>query len=239
MKLAGGLLLLISAAASAQWPGDQKIPPVRYPDLPRHSMTLAGFVPREWKLEQKAVGDLDGDRRPDAALVLHMVSPKNLIAPSFAPQTRYDTNPRMLVVAFANSRGGYDLVAADHKLIPRRENPNQDEPFDSVKIAKGTLRLNMHQHFEAGGWRLGTTSFAFRWQDGAMRLIGFDRDAIIKGPGETEVTSVNYLARRMVVTKGMMDASASDRTETVTLPQKPLLKLEEVGDGFMFEPNHE
>jgi hypothetical protein len=161
-----------------------------------------------------------------------MNSPRNRIAPSFAPGTRYDTNPRLLVIAFANSRGGYDLVAADHKLIPRRENPNQDEPFDSVKIAKGTLRLNMHEQFDAGGWRLGTTSFTFRWRDGAMRLIGFDRDAIIKGPGETEVISVKYPARRMVVTRGMMDASAPDRTETVTLPRKPLLKLEEVGGRF-------
>jgi hypothetical protein len=236
MRLAGGLLLLMPVAASAQWPGDQEIPPVRYPDLPRHSATLAGFVPREWKLEQKAVGDLNGDRRPDAALVLHMASARNRIAPSFAPDTRYDTNPRMLAIVFANARGGYDLIAADHKLIPRRENPNQDEPFDSVKIANGTVRLNMHEHFDAGGWRLGTTSFTFRWQDGTIRLIGFDRDAIIKGPGETEVISVNYPARRMVVTKGMLDASAPDRTETITLPEKPLLKLAEVGDGFMFEP---
>ena len=234
MIAARGTLLLLLLA---QWLGDQKIPPVRYPELPRDSATLAGFVPREWKLEQKAVGDLNGDRRPDAVLVLHMASPKNRIAPSFAPETRYDTNPRMLVVAFADSRGGYNLVAADHQLIPRHENPNQDEPFDRVKIANGVIRLNMHEHFDAGGFRMGTTAFTLRWQDGAMRLIGFDRDVVLKGPGETEVISVNYPARRMVVTKGTMDASEPDRTETVTLPQKPLLKLDEIGDGFLFEPS--
>ena len=104
MKLAGGLLLLLSTGALAQWPGDQKIPPVKYPALPRHSADLGGFVPRQWKLTDKAVGDLNGDGIQDAALVLWMNDPRNRIHPSFDPKTRYDTNPLMLVVLFGGKR---------------------------------------------------------------------------------------------------------------------------------------
>ena len=37
MSLARGALLLLLAV---QWPRDQKIPPVRYPDLPQPLLTL-------------------------------------------------------------------------------------------------------------------------------------------------------------------------------------------------------
>jgi hypothetical protein len=237
MKRAGGLLLLLSATTSlAQWPGDQKIPPVRYPTLPRHSAALTGFVPKQWKLTEKAVGDLNGDRISDAALAIWMDDPKNRIHPSYDPKTRYDTNPMMLVVLLGAKGGGYDLAVANSTLIPRRTNPNQDPPFNGVTITKGVLRVKMHEFLEAGGWRLGTSSFAFRWQGGALRLIGYDRDAIIKNTGATEKVSVNYPARRMVRTTGTMAGDVADKTDTVTLPNRPLLTLDQVGDGLMFEP---
>jgi hypothetical protein len=230
MILAGALLL------AAQSPGDQKIPPVRYPDLPRHAATLAGFVPKDWRLNDKTIGELNGDRIPDVVLALWMVDLRNKIHPSYDPKSRYDTNPMMLVVLFGSKSGGYDLAVANHKLIPRRVNPNQDEPYNGVSIAKGVLRVKMHEFLEAGGWRLGKNSFAFRWQDGALRLIGYDRDAIIKPTGATEVVSVNYPARRMVVKTGTMAGDQPDQTKTVTLPNKPLLTIEQVGDGLLFEP---
>jgi hypothetical protein len=233
MMLAGGLLLLLAA----QWPGDQKIPPVRYPDLPRHAATLAAFLPKGWKLTDKTVGDLNGDKIPDAALAIWMDDPRNKIHPSYDPKTRYDTNPMMLVVLFASKAGGYDLAVANRKLIPRPENPNQDPPFNGVSIANGVLHVKMHEFLEAGGWWLGKMSFAFRWQDGALRLIGYDRDGIIKPTGATDVASINYPERRMIVKTGTMAGDAIEETKTVTLPGKPLLTIDQVGDGLQFDPD--
>lgn len=232
MMLARGLLLLLLT----QWPGDQKIPAVRYPELPRHAATRDGFVPNGWKLADEAIGDLNGDHVADAALAIWMNDPRNRIHPSYDPKTRYDTNPMMLVVALGSKGGGYDLVVANHKLISRRENPNQDPPFNDVDIANGVLHVKMHEFLEAGGWWLGKMSFTFRWQDDALRLIGYDRDGIIKNTGATDVASINYPARRMVVKAGTMAGDTPDETKTVILPKKPLLTIDQVGDGLAFDP---
>jgi hypothetical protein len=228
-----GVLLLLFAV---QWPGDQEIPPVRYPDLPRHAATPTAFIPSGWKLTDKAVGDLNGDHIPDSALAIWMDDPRNRIHPSYDPKTRYDTNPMMLVVLFGSKGGGYDLVSANHTLISRRTNPNADPPFNGVAISNGVLRVKMHEFLEAGGWWLGKMSFAFRWQDGALRLIGYDRDGIIKPTGATDVASANYPARKMIVKTGTMAGDEPDQTRTVKLPNKPLLTIDQVGDGLEFDP---
>ncbi len=236
MKLAGGLFLLIAAPAAAQYPGDQEIPAANYPAVAKTAPTAGIFVPKGWKLEAKAEGDLNGDRLPDSALVLHMDDPKNRIAPSWDDTIRYDTNPRMLLVVFAKKGGGYELATSDHKLIPRLENPNQDEPFDEVKITNGTLRVKMHLFLSAGGWRMGGSTYTFRWQDGALRLIGFDRDDVMRNTGDTEEVSINYLTGVKKLKTGNIGTS-DEKRRTVKIARKPLIALSDVGDGLYFYPD--
>ncbi len=236
MRLAGAILLLLGTSASAQWPGDQEIPAVSMPTIPAQASSVSGFVPKGWQMEAKAEGDLNGDTRPDAALVLHMNDAANRIHPSYDQTITYDTNPRMLVIAFGSKGGGYRLAASDHTLIPRLENPNQDEPFDSIAIANGALKVKMHLFMSAGGWMMGDTSLTFRWIDDRFRMIGFDRDAIMRNTGETEKISINYLTGRKIVTTGSIDGRA-DRPKTTTLPKKPLLRMDQVVDGLYFEPD--
>lgn len=236
MSRVGELLLLVAAPAAAQWPGDQEIPPVNFPAVPKTAAAPEGFVPKGWKLEAKAEGDLNGDKLPDAALVLHMDDPANRIAPSWDETIRYDTNPRMLIVAFAKKDGTYELAATDHKLIPRLENPNQDEPFDEVKIAGGTLHVKMHLFLSAGGWRMGGSAYTFRWQDGAFRMIGFDRDDVMRNTGDTEEVSINYLTGVKELKTGNIGTS-DEKKRTVKIARKPLIALEDVGDGLYFDPD--
>jgi hypothetical protein len=235
MKRLGGAFLLFSAASAAQSPGDQPMPPVSYPTIPREALTQAALVPQGWLVEAKDEGDLNGDKLPDVALVLHMDDPRNLVASDYS-DVKYNSNPRMLVVAFGNRGGGYRLALADHKLIPRVENQNQDEPFDEVKIADGTLRVKMHLFLEAGGWRMGGSAYTFRWQDGAFRLIGFDRDSVVKSTGDTEEVSINYLTGRKELKTGNI-GTTDEKKRNMQMPKKPLLTLEQVGDGLLFEPD--
>ena len=235
MRLAGAILLLLGTSVSAQSPGDSEIPPVTYPVIARNGASLEAFVPKMWKLEAKATGDLNGDKLPDAALVLHMQDPNNMVASDWDPTRKYDSNPRMLLVLFAKPAGGFSLAAANHEIIPRLENQNQEDPFDAVEIHGGTLRLKMHVFMSAGGWWMGNVGFTFRWQDGDFKLIGFDRDGVQRNTGVTDKLSINFLTRAKVETDGHLDGRP-EKVRRSTIKAKPLFGLSTMGDGLMFVP---
>lgn len=236
MRAIAALALTCSAQALGQSPGDHEPPPVDYPALPPSAGSPDGFVPNGWKLEVKAEGDLNRDMLADSAIVLRMDDPNNRIATQWNPDQRYDTNPRMLVVAFARKGGGYELALADHKLIPRLENQNQDDPFDEVSIRNGALHVKMHLFMSAGGWQMGGSAYTFRWQDGAFRLIGFDRDSVMRNSGATEEVSINYLTGHKELKSGNI-GSDQQQTKSIRMARKPLLTLAEIGDGLMFDPD--
>jgi len=236
MRLAGGLLLLLAGSALAQSPGDAEVPPVTYPEIVREARTAEAFIPRGWKLQARALGDLNRDGLRDAALVARMTDKRNLVVSDWDPAQKYDSNPYMLIVAFARKAGGFELAAADHKLIPRLENQNQDEPFDEVAIVNGTLRVKMHLFMSAGGWQMGGSAYTFRWQDGDFKLIGFDRDSVMRNSGETEEVSINYLTGRKELKKGNIGTDRQT-TRTLKITKRPLLDLKDVGDGLMFDPD--
>jgi hypothetical protein len=232
--LALAVLAAPLAAAAAQWPGDEDIPAVAAPALPRTAPRAEGFVPRGWRLVDKASGDLNGDGKPDAALVIRKNDPKNRVAISWQSGARVDTNPWMLLAAFATAKG-YELKLADHRLIPRHDNANADDEFDDVAIERGALKVKMHVFLSAGGWDAGGTAYTFRWQDGGFKLIGFDRDNVHRGSGETREVSINYLTGRKLVKTGKIE---SDRQASrwSTIPKAPLIDLTAIGNGLEFVP---
>lgn len=224
-------------AAMAQDPGDQEIPAVAYPAIAQSAATPAGFIPKGWKQVQLAEGDLNRDGKPDFAMVVRMDSASNRIAPSWDPETRYDTNPWLLIAAFRDG-AGYELAVADRTLIPRHENPNADEEFDEIKVANGTLKVVMHLFMSAGGWEMGGTAYTFRWQDGGFKLIGFDRDEVHRGSGETSEVSINYLTGEKQLKTGMIESDEQKSTKS-RIAKKPLIDLTAIGDGLMFEPDEQ
>jgi hypothetical protein len=223
--LVPGAIFLCAAAGAQDYER-----PVTYPAIPAVAQGAAGFVPKGWLLESEKEGDLNKDGAPDLLLVLRMNDPKNVVKDEYR---ELDTNPRMLVAAFADkAKKTYSLALADHTLITRHTNPNMDPPFDEgAAIVNGTLQVSLGLFMNAGGWYTSNIKFTFRHQDGCFKLIGYDSRVLKRNTGETQSVSINYLTKKALL--------GGDRGETWETLKKPgLICLGEVGDGLDFAPEY-
>ncbi|MDN5780893.1 MAG: hypothetical protein L0H23_02535 [Luteimonas sp.] len=233
--LIGWALLLAPAAVPAQ-EGD--LPEVSYPAITDRAVDAAGFVPDGWRLEQIHGGDLDDDGRDDLVLVLEMADPANRIDNEGLGPDVFDTNPRMLVAAFAED-GGYRRVLSDHVLVPRPYSPTLDDflgETGGVEVDGGALRVTLHMWASAGTWFTSSTGFTFRYRDGCFRLVGYDKTGMHRASGEIETVSVNYLTRRAWRSQGSISDDGEPERTWLRMPKQPLRCLEDVGNGLGFDP---
>ena len=222
---------------------DGEPPPVTYPVIAASGVDAKAFVPAGWTLEQQQAGDLNGDGLSDLALAFHQQGPRNIIPnPSGFCGETLDTNPRILAVALAQPGGGYRLAMQNHSLVPRRDNPCADDWFSAdgvigggIAIKHGALQVALSLFMSAGGWDMGSSAFTFRWQQGALRLIGFDSSNTQRNSGEMQTLSINYLTRRIRTGRGSIE-NDREKVRWSTLPAGALLTIDQVGDGMTFNP---
>ena len=230
-------ILLCTLSLTAQ--GDPELPKVKYPKLPRQGASAEAFTPPGWKLEAHAEGDLNADHRPDLVLLFRQTDPRNVLpnAEGLGPKP-WDTNPRILAVAFKDPSGpGYSLALENHALIPRPDSPTLEDPMEGggFAIVRGAFRLDLASFPSAGGWTTFRNRFVFRFQDGCFRLIGFEHHEVQRNTGQTIDLSLNYAAQRGSTEEGTLESDAK-QTRHYALPKGPLLCLDQVGDGLAFQP---
>ena len=234
---ASAAAILLSSIAAAQ---DLTIPEVVYPSLPQQAGTAEGFVPPGWMLEVQASGDLNRDGNADLILVLRQNSPANVIE-SFEGfgEKPFDTNPRILAVAFRDGDSGkFSLQFENHTLIPRRTEPAADDPFDKdigIAMVRDGFQVRLNWWMSAGGWETFNTIYTFRHKAGRFELIGYDRNTTHRGSGDTASLSINYLTRKAKRTTGHISRDVH-KVRWQTLPPRPAPTLESIGDGLSFEP---
>jgi hypothetical protein len=225
----------VSTTAMAE---DGEYPAVEYPDLPATAASAEAFVPQGWRLEIAKHGDLNTDKQDDLMMVLQMQQASNIVQNDGLGMKEFDTNPRMLVVAFADGEG-FRLALEDHALIPRPDSPVMDdylEGDDAVTVRRGAFTVNLHSWASAGSWYTSDTTFTFRFQDGCFRLIGYDRAESHRASGETTTTSVNYAAGKATVGLSNFSSDAPPKTHAVAVKRSVLPCLQDIGNGFEFDP---
>jgi hypothetical protein len=218
------------AAGSAQ-ADDSDLPPVDYPAIPAKVTYRAQLVPPGWTLEVEAKGDLNGDKRPDLAIIIQSEKPD--IDYSGEPTV----GPRMLIIALASGKG-YDRIMANHTLIPRQEsNYVTDYLAESgpLEIKRGRLIVALNLFMTAGGWSTWTNTFSFAFNKGKMRLVRFENDDWHRRTGETTLTVADYGARTLRITRGSM-ANERKKTRSSRLSGPVGLTLDQMSNGLNFDP---
>lgn len=215
------------------------IPAVTYPRLPAQGISAEAFTPKGWKLEMRQDGDLNKDGVDDLLLLLRMDDAKNILKNEGLGQDPFDTNPRILAIAFGNGAGKpFTLALENHTLIARTEDPVMDDPMaesGGIAIARGTLEVALYSFASAGSWSTGTSTFRFRDGKRGFELIGYDSSTTERNSGNVEEISINYLTRKVRISTGTI---ADDKLEATwrTLPKQSLPLIQEIGDGLAFEP---
>lgn len=215
------------------------LPPAPIPDIPASARSAEAFVPVGWTLEKLTSGDLNNDTIADLALVIHSNDPKLVVGKDendFGRDT-FDSNPRSVIVALGEKAGGYRFLSANHIIIPRVDNGVIDDPFEmqDLAIAKGVLTLSIRFWSSAGSWSMSNTAFTFRYRGGTLWLIGYDKDHTHRGSGEQTTMSINFLTGRMSIGEGSIE---HDRVKTrwTRLGKKPLIRFEDMENGWEFNP---
>lgn len=225
MKLAAALGLLLAASAAAQ---DDDLQPVHYPTLRKSVRHASDFVPSGWKTVAIKTGDLNGDHRPDVAVLMRMTDQTN-IRPVDTKMFSYkqdDTNPYLLAIGFAG-RSGYTLAASNHDLFPRLTAPmHEDTPPDNqtIKINGGALTLGF-EHLRSH------EQYRFRWDGRTFRLIGYDSGG---SDGHcVTVMSINLLTHRAIVEVEGLSEEGTDRKVSLQAKRGSRPTMTEVSaEGF-------
>lgn len=227
LPLLGGLLAAGRLVAS-----EPVIPDVAVPALPLRAGTVEAFVPAGWAIESRLDGAVDTDALADVVLLLRNRDPANIVRNDGLGVDTLDTNPRLLVVLAAEAGGGFRRLALSDQVVRRNTRPEWSDPLEEGGLALERRVLSVTTGFfsSAGSWSMGHTTHRFRWQDGCMRLIGYDDSSLRRNTGETTDVSVNLLTRRTTRTVGSIE---HDRTATTrgVLERRAPICLEDAADG--------
>ena len=200
---AGALLLgLCASACAVQGAGA----PVR--------ADLRPWVPPGWGLIASARGDLDGDGRADAALVLQKQDAGRVRPVDGLGGPQVDLNERRLQVLLARPGGGYRSVFSSDQTIPpegNEDNPCVVDPFIDrhLRIHRRLLVLRFEHWASCGGWGRSSSQWKFRFDPArpGMRLIGYDATESVRNAPGMDRLSVDLLQGRSVVTRSPEEAT--------------------------------
>jgi len=226
--------LFVGVFANAQ---ELKIPKAHYPTLPKSGSTVDDFVPKGWKIEMQAKGDLNSDGLEDVVFLLQEDNPKNIVKNSGSGEDILNTNPRILAIIFAESNERYSLALSNRTFIPRYTNPLISDYIESGAISVGKNVLLLNFSFPLIGASVANYGFTFRWQNNRFELIGYDSTETNRASLDTTDISINYSTRKAKI---LCSNAGSDEKGKVTwqkLSSNKIWTIDNIGNGLEFNPS--
>ncbi len=218
--------LLLLLLCPAVFSGAQNF---NYPVAPSKGKTVAAFIPSGWEIRDSASGDLNKDARTDFALVIQHKEKKQLIKKNAHYSDTVMTNPRILLLLFADS-GGYRLAEQNNTFILTHDvEPNvAEDPLADITIRKGVLQIDFQFFSYMGSWNVSSNSYKFRYQDNAFTLIGADCSDFHRASHDFTEYSFNFLTKKWSEKKGN-DGNADSNHTKATWHTLQLQELKTLG----------
>jgi len=201
-----------------------------YPSIISKGETLADLAPVGWTVLDSAFGDLNKDGLKDAAIILQYIDSVELVNDEGSVLAQ----PRILIIAFKNPDGGFQLVEQSNSFILKHDNPAMDDPYQGLTISTGVLEIKFQLFYNAGSWYVTNAAYKFRYQHGQFVLIGADNFSFNRATHDYEHYSYNFLARKRILTKGN-DNERRERRSSKVLTISTLKTLKTFNEPFTWE----
>lgn len=177
------------------------------PGASRADKALDRHVPPGWRLLSSVSGDLDGDGREDAALVLETTDAARRRDNPGLGAPVLNLNPRRLLVLLQVGPDERVLLRRDG-LLPSEhdaESPCVADPLDGggVEMPPGRLVLALQHWTSCGSYGAGREQFIFRLEGTRLRLIGHERSEFSRASGEQTEISTNLLTGQRKTVEGL------------------------------------
>ena len=172
---------------------------------------LQADIPPGWQPLLYADGDLNGDGRADAAMIVQQQNPALRLENRNLGADVLDTNPRRLLVWLREGRGYRLLAQSRDGLIPAAasvETPCAEDPLDSAMdgglgIRRGSIWLTLAHWLSCGSYDTWRDTYQFRYQNNGIRLIGLEGRSFSRSTHDEELISVNFITGKVRYVAGI------------------------------------
>jgi hypothetical protein len=198
---------IVSAADNTNNPENMKIK--------TSGKSLIDFIPKDWKLIDKAEGDLNKDNLIDIAAVIEYtgVHKENSDEEWFG-------QPRILFIVFKEKNEIYKLSVQSLNVILRSDMGGVfGDPFVGIKYNRGSIVISS---YGGSAWRWGFTD-RYRFQDNGWYLIGETELSEYTHTGEYEIIDTNCLTGKQIITT--VDKNGNKKVVTRNIGKQKLKKL--------------
>lgn len=202
------------AAKSDEESGPWKNPTrADYPKLRTAAQTVKEFVPRNWRIVDRASGDLNRDGIRDTVLIIKGQNERFLWTGDCSTCSPLDTNPRMLIIIFKKKNGSYRIVESSRSFIIPADNPSMSEPFQKVHVKNGTLIFNFEEWYSAGTWFTADRIYRFKYLTKRFYLIGASEKSRMRNSDEEETQTYDFVQDRVRTTTHIVESTVRRRSK--------------------------
>lgn len=177
--------------------------------------SLNDFIPKDWKIISKAVGDLNNDKLIDIAVVIEYT-----IDHKTNDDEEWTGQPRILFVIFKNKDGTYKLSVQSANIIMRSDEGGvYGDPFEGIEYSRGSIVISS---YGGSAWRWGFTD-RYRFQNNGWYLIGKTELSEYTLTGESETIDTNCLTGKQIITT--VDKNGKKKVVTRNVGKQKLSKI--------------
>jgi hypothetical protein len=165
-------------------------------------------TPKGWRVILDTSGDLTGDKKPEAVIVVEEQDKSKIIGNDRLGNQTLNTNPRRLIVLTPTTTG-YRQIQSVGGFLPSEGDAESSCLADplmengGIEIKKGVLIVTLNYWLSCGSYGVTKDIFRFRQQGSRFRLIGKGTKSYSRSSGEGEEISINYLTGRKRETTGI------------------------------------